>query len=332
MGLRTFIKRIDWAYRHGFKKSTMKFLGITKENYTEYVSDEFFRQGHPWNRQYSSIIDNKLYLPYLFKDYPEYLPEFLYFKDRNGFLPMSPRADRVRISSKEFLTVVRAYKKVVMKTIGGEVGRGFILLECDSDGEQAFCVNKENMSECQVLELLDNLDDYIVQAYVEQHHAVAAISPSSLNTLRVLMVWNPEKNTFVVGPCFQRFGCNGNVVDNLGSGNGVLVYVDPKTGRYLDRGVINSDGKGERYVTDIKHPNTGYEFKGREVVHFDAISKELVRIMNSLSFLKFVALDIAITEDGFRIIETNSYPDPAIAQYMGGWLKDPDMASFFRQL
>jgi hypothetical protein len=330
MGLKTFIKRIDWAYRHGFKKSTISFLGISRENYLEYVSDELFRCGHPWNRQYSTIIDNKLYLPYLFKDYPQYLPEFLFFKDCYGFMPMASVTPKVRITSKEFLEKVKQYKKVVMKAVCGEVGRGFLLLEYDAEGVQPFCVNKEHMSECQTLKLLNNLDNYIVQAYVEQHHSVAEISPSSLNTLRVLMVWNPEKNTFVVGPCFQRFGCNGNVVDNLGSGNGVLVYVDQKTGRYLDCGVINTDGRGERFVTGIRHPNTGFEFKGKDVLHFDVISRELVKIMNSVSFLKFVALDIAITEDGFRIIETNSYPDPAIAQYMGGWLKDPDIAPFFR--
>lgn len=51
--------------------------------------------------------------------------------------------------------------------------------------------------------------------------------------------------------------------------------------------------------------------------------------MNSVSFLKWVALDIAITDDGFKIIETNSYPDPAVAQHKRGFRNDSNFDYFF---
>lgn len=326
MGLRTLIKKLDWAYRHGFKKSTVRLCGIDKHNYRDYVSDKYFRSRHPFNGVYSSIIDNKLYLPYLFKDYPEYIPEFIYFKDKSGFMQLKSIGGSTRISSDIFLSEVSSLKKVVLKSICGEVGRGFMLLEYVDD---AFLLNKQKINKEELVCLLDSLNDYIVQKYVEQSHLISEINPTSLNTLRVLMVWNPDKNTFVIGPCFQRFGCNGNVVDNLGSGNGLLVFVDSKTGYYRNYGMLNLNGKGEQLVENVRHPDTGYVFKGKSVYKFSSITEKLVEIMNSVSFLSFVALDIAITDDGFKIIETNSYPDPAIAQLEGGWLKDPDMSSYF---
>lgn len=330
MGLRTFLRRrFNWAYQYGFKKSTIRFCGITKENYRDYLSDASFQAGHPWNGLYSSIIDNKLYLPYLFKDYPEYIPQFLYFKDRYGFLPLTSSSNSPRISTEDFLSEIRILKRAVLKAVCGEVGRGFLLLELSDLGE--FLLNKKIISSNELESLLNELDNYIIQAYVEQHHELSAINPTSLNTLRVVLIWNPDRKTFVVGPCFHRFGCNGNVVDNLGSGNGLLVYVDSKTGKYMNYGVLNVQGKGESLIENVTHPNSGFVFSGKDVINFNTITEKLVEIMNSMSFLNFVALDIAIKDDGFCIIETNSYPDPAIAQFTGGWLKDPDISPYFKR-
>lgn len=129
--------------------------------------------------------------------------------------------------------------------------------------------------------------------------------------------------------CFQRFGCNGNVVDNLGSGNGILVYIDTENGKYKDFGVINIENKGDVFVKGIVHPNSGFIFKEKQIPLFEETKTQIIDMMNSVSFLKFVAMDVAITENGFKIIETNSYPAPDIAQYNYGFKADPNFDYFW---
>lgn len=52
-------------------------------------------------------------------------------------------------------------------------------------------------------------------------------------------------------------------------------------------------------------------------------------MMNSVSFLNFVAMDVAITEGGFKIIEFNSCLAPDIAQYNYGFKAAPNFDYFF---
>ena len=73
-----------WAVKRGFERLEIDVLGITKDNQNNYLSEKEYRKGHPYNGAYSSIIDNKLYLPLLFADYKEYLPEYYFFIDEYG--------------------------------------------------------------------------------------------------------------------------------------------------------------------------------------------------------------------------------------------------------
>lgn len=229
-----------WNFKHGFLRSTINFCGITKGNYKGFVSDEDFRKGHPYNRAFSGIIDNKVYLPYLFRDFSTYIPVIYYFKDEFGFLPLDG-ASSGRVQIESFIDLLNKEKKLVLKHTYSEVGRGFYLLEYDEEAS-VYYVNKKSYTQSQVESLVFSLKDYIVESYVYQHQAISRIAPNSLNTLRMLLVWSSKLNSFVVARCFQRFGCNGNIVDNVGSGNGLLVYVNEETGVYAGEGVINSNG------------------------------------------------------------------------------------------
>lgn len=74
-----------WNYRKGFLKETVELGNITKDNNRDFLSDRDYLSGHKYNGTYSSIIDNKLWLPLLLRDYKEYIPQYFYFKDHIGF-------------------------------------------------------------------------------------------------------------------------------------------------------------------------------------------------------------------------------------------------------
>lgn len=315
-----------WNFKKGFLRTTVLFCGINKKNYTEFVSDREFRAMHPLNGPFSGIIDNKIYLPYLFKDYFDVLPIIYFFKDQYGFLPIDSK-NKTRLNVDDFLSFLKKINICVMKHTFSEVGKGFMLVEYDYNG---FKINRKYISEEDLKELLFPLQDYIVEEYVEQHSKLNIINSSSLNTLRLLLVWSKKANSFVLARAFMRFGCNGNVIDNLGSGNGILVYVDVENGEFKNVGVQNIQGKGEIFMENCIHPNSGFVFAGEKIPNFDQIKTQVIDMMNSVSFLKFVALDVAITEQSFKIIETNSFPAIDIAQYNKGFKSDPNFDHFFK--
>lgn len=48
-----------------------------------------------------------------------------------------------------------------------------------------------------------------------------------------------------------------------------------------------------------------------------------------MPFLKYVGWDIAITDDGFKIIEANSLTSLGVLQRQGGYLDDPRLRRIF---
>ena len=107
---------------------TVKLNGITKENYKSFLSDRQYRWGHPYNGGYSSIIDNKLYLPYLLKNYPEHTPQYYFYLNNNEIFRLYGRGESV-VSFEKFLELLNEKRKLVLKHVSSSLGQGFHLLE-----------------------------------------------------------------------------------------------------------------------------------------------------------------------------------------------------------
>lgn len=177
---------------------------------------------------------------------------------------------------------------------------------------------------------VDALNEYIVTAYVYQHEYASNICDTSLNTIRFLCAWDEDKKEFFLARCFHRFGCNGNVVDNVGSGNGCLVFVDPETGICKTNGAININGTGDRFIDHVVHPDHNIPLAGLQIPNFQEVKSKVLEIANTMSFLRWVGFDVAITQDGFKIIETNSLSS-LIDQECEGYLQDKRLKKLFKK-
>lgn len=321
--LRDFgIKSYKWGYKKGFTSQTLEVCGITKDNYKDFISDRDYALGHPYNGTYSAIIDNKLWLPMLLHNYEEYIPKYYFFKDNRGFLPMCSdveisNVNRSDISS--FFDLLKREKTLALKHSGSSLGQGFLLVK--QEDNHFYCNNVE-YSEAELKEKIEGLTDYLVTEYVKQHSYSSSINASSLNTMRFLCVWDDDTKSFFLARVFHRFGFTGDVVDNLASGNGVCYFVDPETGVFKSEGVVNFNNTGDKYVKNPVHPNIGKSLSGFKVPRFDEVKEKVLEIANSISFLKYVGFDIAITEDSFKIIEINSLSSLDFVQQREGFLKD----------
>ncbi len=315
-----------WSWRYGFAPETISVCQINKSNYKEFLNDRDYALGHPWNGAYSHIIDSKLYLPLLFYRYPEYVPTYFYFKDESGFLPLD-RKGISRENVENFFDLLSREKKLCLKHTHSSVGQGFMLVEQQDD---TFTLNGKSISKEDLRKLVDGLNEYIITAYVYQHDYAARICSTSLNTIRFLCAWDEEKREFFLARCFHRFGCNGNVVDNVGSGNGVLVFVDPETGVCKSNGAINENKSGDRFVNHVVHPDHGIALEGMQIPCFREVKAKVLEIANTMSFLKWVGFDVAITKDGFKIIETNSLSS-LIDQECEGYMQDKRLKRLFKK-
>lgn len=315
-----------WNYRHGFLPSTKSVCKIDDDNYKEFLSDRDYLAGHPWNGPYTGIIDNKLYLPLLLSKYPEHVPVYYYYKDQSGFLSLSNfKGQRETIDV--FFDLLNKKKKLCLKHTHSSVGAGFMLIE---QIDESYYINGKNIDYNVLRERIDNLHEYVVTEYIQQHDWSANICSTSLNTLRFLCAWDYEKKEFFLARCFHRFGCNGNVVDNVGSGNGLLVFVDPDTGTCKSNGAININGTGDRFVENIVHPDNNIMLSGMIIPRFEEVKTKVLEIANSLSYLRWVGFDVAITNDSFKIIETNSLSS-LVDQECEGYLKDKRLRRLFNK-
>lgn len=317
-----------WSWRYGFAPETISVCQISKANYKEFLNDLDYASGHPWNGAYGGIIDSKLYLPFLFHKWPEYVPTYFYFKDKSGFLPLD-RKGVCREGIEQFFDLLSKEKKLCLKHTHSSVGQGFMLVEESSQGKD-FLLNKKPITKKDLASRVEALNEYIVTAYVYQHDYASRICSTSLNTVRFLCAWDDDKKEFFLARCFHRFGCNGNVVDNVGSGNGCLVFVDPETGICKTNGAININGTGDRFIDNIVHPDNNIPLAGMQIPKFQEVKAKVLEIANTMSFLRWVGFDVAITQDGFKIIETNSYSS-MIDQECEGYLKDKRLRALFKK-
>lgn len=312
-----------WALRYGFLLDSIELCNINQLNKHEYLSDKIYKKMHPFNKAYSTIIDNKLYLPMLLKDFPELIPTYYYYIDKGRLLKL----DLNQHPDQGLIQLCKEKSSIVFKKCYDSFGHGFHLLEFKNN---CFQLDHKNIQDSEIKRFVDSLDNYIVTEYIHQHHYATEINSSSVNTIRMQCMWDYDKSEFFVARAFHRFGNEGYFVDNIGSiGGGIMVTINPQTGRTTKTGVLKEKGNRAKRIVAAKHPQSKNQIAEIEIPHWSEMKSKVLYAMNHLSFLKCVGLDVVITEDGFKILEVNSYTDLCFLQLEQGFLTDNRIKRIF---
>lgn len=137
--------------------------------------------------------------------------------------------------------------------------------------------------------------DIIVQARLAQHETLAALHPTSLNTLKVMSIRDDSGEPYV--SCLLRAGANGAFSDN-GSSGGVCCAVEAD-------GALRGPWLDHYCRTYQTHPTTGVGFDTR-VPGFDAVRALVKRMHARLPYFRIATFDIAIAPDATPVfIEVN---------------------------
>ncbi len=182
--------------------------------------------------------------------------------------------------------LANASGKVVLKVSNGKCGRNMEITKADQ-------------FTARTLPAYMRQKGYdLAEEYVEQHNELNRLSPSAVNTVRVITQINAQGHVDILG-CRQRISVD-SPVDNMAAGN-LAAAIDEATGVII----------GKAYYSDItrapvdKHPITGVQIIGFQIPFWPAIIK-LVKEAAALDTCnRSIGWDVVVTGRGPGLIEGN---------------------------
>ena len=187
--------------------------------------------------------------------------------------------------------------------VEGFGGRRFAALDVSADGASLLHpISGQRWSIAEwTQELLQVPEGWLLEEYLPQHPALAAINASSVNTIRI---WVMEQGgEFRARYAILRIGRVGSQVDNISSG-GFACVVDMATG------CLQSGLDFRRPHQPISHhPDTGTELAGRQLPFWHEALELGSKALSVFPEMRFAGLDVAITPTGPAMIELNVFPD-----------------------
>ncbi|MBK6732462.1 MAG: hexapeptide transferase [Bacteroidetes bacterium] len=174
---------------------------------------------------------------------------------------------------------------LVLKTAMGQVG-----------AEVEIVSTKDFNYETLLTYMIANNYDLIEQ-FIIQHDKLMALSPSGLNTIRVITQIKGSE-VIIIGARL-RISINSHV-DNMAAGN-AAAPIDLKTGKLFGSAVY-SDITKQDFTT---HPITGIEIIGFQIPFWKETLEMITKAAAAHPENKSIGWDVAISNDGPQLVEGN---------------------------
>lgn len=137
--------------------------------------------------------------------------------------------------------------------------------------------------------------DYMIEEKIRQHPGMAALNPSSVNTLRIL-TYRSDMEVLLIYSVI-RIGRSGQVVDNQSAG-GISAAIDSE-GRLAK---YAAGGTKEGVLNNVEKTDTGVILDGYQIPSYDKAVEMVKRIHVKLPYFKLIGWDIAIDEVGDPVL------------------------------
>lgn len=281
---------------------TSEYLGRKKSwHYLTTAMEETKVNGEKMN--YHCLLHDKLvFNSYLYGlNFPT--PKIIAFGDKNSiFSPETGR--RVNVDA-----LLGNNQDMFCKPNVGFGGHGAFQLKTDHNN---FYINNNKVQKEDLIEKLSC--NYIFQERIHQHDKINEIHPSSVNTIRAITIIK-NGSPAILTP-FLRIGSNNSYVDNW-AGGGIIVPIEKDTGILHKYGWLQP-GTG---TLTTSHSNTKFTFEGFKIPFYKETVDLLLQLHSLFYGIHSIGWDVAITNDGPCIIESNDEWDLALQQAFDGGLK-----------
>jgi hypothetical protein len=235
------------------------------------------------------------------------------------------------ISENGLVTLLEHETKLVVKLNDCGGGEGFKLLRF-MDGK--YFVNQLEYTRADFTKYLAEMDNYLIEKFCTQSDFENQLFPYSVNTLRIITGQSKDGHLEILGAT-HRFGfAKDSFADNACQG-GLFASVDVNTGILsyaYSRGKDALHDEGHRIKKYKSHPTTGSQIEGVKIPNWKDLCENMLLLQKKLEFIgaKFIAWDIALTDQGFCIIEANSSCDFRLFQSERGGVRNNKIGNFFK--
>jgi hypothetical protein len=262
-----------------FKISIMEyfqfnFFQIGKEERANYVGtpflEEYLIKMNPKSERH--LLDNKLIL------IKTYAPFF-----KRSYATLTDLQ-----ANNDSVTKVLHNKsgKIVLKWMYGECGKRIEVLPVKGLDAQA------------IINYLSATGNDFIEECIIQHRDLMNLSPSGVNTLRIITQLNINDEVEILGTCL-RISIN-SFIDNMSAGN-IAAPVNTLTGVIEGPGVYFDITKPDEY----NHPVTGVQIIGYKIPYW----KESLQMAKDAALYnkknRSIGWDIAVTDNGPDLVEGN---------------------------
>ncbi len=247
-------------------------------------------------------------------------PNRFYYK--NGVLYDLQDREEGLFSEISFSRLCESEHHLFVKSIKGECG--YEVFKLDICNERIL-LNNVYTSISKLKKYLEG-NDFIFQENVVQHHLMASLNPSSLNTLRLITVRNLQSGIVKVWPSELRIGVQGSNVDNATQG-GIIVGVNLSNGTLKKYGFQRPEFGGR----SDRHPNSGIKYSDFTIPYFKEAVQKAIFFHSMLKDIHSIGWDIAFTENGPIFIEGNDNWEITGIQATNGGMKNIFNEDFYIQ-
>lgn len=294
-----------WAWRRGFLSYRIPQYGLSEANYREILSDYQYHWLNRINNDYQVWVNDKITTRYVLEPCKQYLAKYYYeIIKRNGkpwIKALQDLPENLDSSFEGIFSLLEREGLLALKPSAGAHGDGFYRLEYDGEN---FLVNGRKQTKSQIKNTIENLESfYVVTEYLFNHSDLRDIYPHALNTIRVAVV-NQSATSPRIMQAYMRIGSSSSgYTDNVGYG-GICAHVRIEDGYCYGAETL----KDHCYVPSPVHPDTGAKIE-RRIPHWDMVRAGVLELCSFMPQLEYLGFDIAVTDEGFKVLEINIHQD-----------------------
>lgn len=227
-------------------------------------------------------------------------------------LKMNPKGPREVLSDKiKFLShfklfirrhfsdiqTLKSDRRKIEELLANKSGRLVIKGSRGQIGAEVEVINCIDYSPTSLIDYMGKKGYDLIEEYVVQHPALMDLSPSGLNTVRIITQLTGDHIDFLGGRL--RISVN-SPVDNMAAGN-LAAAIDLKTGIVTGIGVFSDITKQEHSI----HPLTGKPITGFVIPFWNEVIELAEKAALHTPENRSVGWDIAVTSEGPELIEGN---------------------------
>jgi hypothetical protein len=307
-----------WLYDQGFLPEKVDLYDFETHDIALYLSDVQRWMTREVNGPYAIVFNNKILFTQVFRNFCAVAPVNAIW--RGGRIISYDGVWEACVAGQ-----LEESRKFVIKPLGGggggsvyfvTVGRKSAVIESNEDGRERFTLPVARLGDI----FKGARVPFMVTEFIHQGAYSRALYPLTVNTVRMLVVRDPETLQPHVVRTVQRMGTAASYpIDNFTLG-GLSAEIDVETGVLGPAVAAAGPHKGPKW--DF-HPNTGEPITGLVVPNWQDVVGKMKDLFLQMPYISYCGFDLILRDDDVVVLEGNSYSQVRLFQMHRPLLPDP---------